>query len=232
MSTQTIDAPAPPERLSGPETAGETSGAPTAVTADTDAPYGRTATGAPKAKPGRKAKSGPAAPAAPRRRGSSGARTGSRAPSRESVAERYAQGCKNLLKTLITPLMIVGQRNDAVAADAATLATAGPELCDALGDLAAEEARVAAALDRLMSVGPYGALGTAVLAIVLQLGHNHGAVPPQVAGALGLTDPAVLAAGVKRAGQAAAASETAARATNEAERKAANMRAYASTQGV
>ncbi|SEF12942.1 hypothetical protein SAMN05216489_09992 [Streptomyces sp. 3213] len=225
MSTQTIDAPAAPERLSAPETADEASGVPQGApdaTADTDAPYGRTATGRPRAKPGRKAKSAPTAPMPPRRRSS--ARTGPKANSRESVAGRYAETCKNLLRTLVTPLMIVGQRNDAVAADAAVLATAGPELCDALGDLAAEEAWVAAKIDKLMAVGPYGAVGTALLLIFAQLSYNHGAIPANVAGHMGLTDPATLAAGVKRAGAAAADPQRAA----EAQRKA--QRAYANSQ--
>ena len=67
--TTVTDAPPAPERLSGPETAEDGQAAPGTVgealgmpTADTDAPYGRTAGGRPRAKPGRKAK----ASAAPR----------------------------------------------------------------------------------------------------------------------------------------------------------------------
>lgn len=215
------DAPAPPERLSEPETAQDdavgaagASGAPAGPTADTDAPYGRTAAGRPKSKPGRKAKAAGSGPMAPPRRRA--ARTGAtRAPSRDNVAARYTDGCMRLLRTLVAPLMVVGQRNQAVAADAATLAEHGPALADAVGQLAAEEARVAAALDRLMSVGPYGEVFSVLLTMGAQLSYNHGVLPPAVGQNMGLADPAVLAAGVQRAAAQAAMSP-------EARRKAAN----------
>ena len=219
--TTVTDAPPAPERLSGPETAEDGQAAPGTVgealgmpTADTDAPYGRTAGGRPRAKPGRKAKAS-AAPGAVPRRTSSRARTGPRAASRENVAARYSDGCLRLLRTLVAPLMVVGQRNPAVAADAATLAQTGPALAEAVGQLAAEEARVAAALDRLMSVGPYGEVGTVLLTIAAQLAYNHGALPPAMGAGMGLQDPAVLAAGVRRSAE---------QATAEAERKARNAR--------
>lgn len=224
MSTVT-DAPPAPERLSGPETAQDgpegtagASGAPAAPTADTDAPYGRTASGRPRSKPGRKAKPSAAPSGVPRRTSSRG-RTGPRANTRENTAARYTDGCMRLLRTLVAPLMIVGQRNPAVAADAATLAQSGPALADAVGQLAAEEARVAAALDRLMAVGPYGEVGTVLLTIAAQLAYNHGALPPAMGAGMGLQDPATLAAGVRRSAE---------QAMNEAERKARN----AAAQGV
>jgi hypothetical protein len=47
----------------------------------------------------------------------------------------------------------------------------------------------AAALDRILTVGPYGAILAAAMPLVVQVMANHQILPPQVAGALGAQAP-------------------------------------------
>jgi hypothetical protein len=60
-----------------------------------------------------------------------------------------------------------------------------PPIADAVADLAVERPEVAAALDKIMAVGPYGALIGAVLPLAIQIAHNHNKVPEPMARAMG-----------------------------------------------
>lgn len=60
-------------------------------------------------------------------------------------------------------------------------------ISDALADLAVERPEFAAALDRVMAIGPYGALVGAVFGLGIQLAHNHGIVPEAMAKSMGAT---------------------------------------------
>lgn len=71
-------------------------------------------------------------------------------------------------------------------ADAAAVGFHTPPIAAALNDLAQQDPRVAAVLDRILAVGPYGALLAAVMPLVLQILTNHGKVP---AGMLGTLEP-------------------------------------------
>lgn len=70
-------------------------------------------------------------------------------------------------------------------ADSFALTHHAPPIADALHNLAVERPEVAAALDRLMAVGPYGALIGACVPLMVQLAHNHGLVTESQAVTLG-----------------------------------------------
>lgn len=80
-----------------------------------------------------------------------------------------------------------------------------PGIARALSNLAHEQPQVAAVLDKLMQVGPYAELSTAVGALVVQLLTNHKKIPVPIATKLGATDPAEIARQLQEAGEAMAA---------------------------
>jgi hypothetical protein len=163
----------------------------TTITVDPDAPYGRKADGTPKAKPGAKPKADAPAPGVPTPPPRIPRATGVQKKTKTSTD--YRPGLTGLLQVVVGPLIIAGQRNDALMADAAAITTHAPALVEAVNDLAQEQAAVAAALDRLLSAGPYGALIAAVIPLGLQIATNHGAIPVAAAKGMGVHDPAALA---------------------------------------
>ncbi|WP_333746434.1 hypothetical protein, partial [Streptomyces sp. IBSBF 2950] len=60
-----------------------------------------------------------------------------------------------------------------------------PPIADAVADLAVERPEVAAALEKILTVGPYGALIGAMLPLAVQIAHNHKKVPEPMARAMG-----------------------------------------------
>jgi hypothetical protein len=86
---------------------------------------------------------------------------------------------------------MVGMRRPEFAADAAAITVHAPPIAGALDDLAQEDPAAAAVLDRILQVGPYGALLAAVAPLVLQVLANHSAIPP---GTLGTIPPPQLIA--------------------------------------
>lgn len=94
---------------------------------------------------------------------------------------KYFEGVSGLFQIPAAVLTLV----DPV--DGFCVAQHTPSIATAVADLAVERPEVAAALDRVLAVGPYGALLGAVLPLFFQLGHNHGMIPEPVAKAMGAT---------------------------------------------
>lgn len=159
---ETIDIPGVPE----PDEVGPV---------DPAAPYGRRVDGTPKAKPGRPLKArrnaaGPKVPAPPAR---------SRAKAKSSAsdpAKAYTATVAGLLQPIALALSLAGQQTNSpvLVADACAVTEATPGLSAAVGQLAADDDRIGALIDRIAKIGPYGALIGAITPLVLQVAANHG----------------------------------------------------------
>lgn len=103
----------------------------------------------------------------------------------------YTEGVKGMFQMVGTGLAIAGAKSESPAflADAVAIADHAHPVATALNDLAHERPEVAAVLDKLMQVGPYGAVIAAVLPLAAQLLTNHGVAP---AGLLGSESPETL----------------------------------------
>lgn len=131
---------------------------PVSLAKDPEAPYGRKADGTPKAKPGRPAGAG----------GESARRT---SPKKPKGSTEYAPAIEGLFQLIAFPVAF------AFPADAAAITHYSPGIAKELDALAQVRPEVAAALDRVLSVGPYGAVIAATLPLVIQLLVNHGVIP-------------------------------------------------------
>lgn len=105
---------------------------------------------------------------------------------RKAAGTDYRPGINGLFQMISVPLAFTAP------ADAAAVAHHGPLIADAVNDLARERPEVAAALERILSVGPYGALLAAVMPLAVQLLHNHGVIPEKAAVAAGATPKRVI----------------------------------------
>lgn len=137
---------------------------------DLAAPYGRKPDGTARKRPGRPPGS-----------------TTSR--STKSTVVDYRTPIIGLFQIPAGILSIAGMRRPVFAADAAAITIHGPGIAEALDRLAQERPEIAAILERVLQVGPYGVLIAAVAPLALQILANHEAVPP---GALGTIPPAEL----------------------------------------
>jgi len=79
--------------------------------------------------------------------------------------------------------------NVAYQLDAAALLYHGPAACQGLGKVCANDPRLAAIADKLITAGPYAEAILPVLAIGAQFSVNHGALPPQLAVMFGALPP-------------------------------------------
>lgn len=88
-----------------------------------------------------------------------------------------------------------GMTSPAVTADGVLICQHAPNVAAALDKIAKDDPRVAAALERMLTVGTWSGLVAAVLPLVLGIAANHGAIPAGVAGLLGgaPADPDTLA---------------------------------------
>lgn len=68
--------------------------------------------------------------------------------------------------------------------DAAVIAYYGPGMAEEAAAIAEEDARAAALLDKIASMGPYSRLVTLVVAAGMQIAANHGLVKPGVMGTM------------------------------------------------
>jgi hypothetical protein len=139
-----------------------------------DAPYGYKPDGTPyKVDPARYAKRD-----ARRRAGSKATGKGKPSPYRENVL--------GLIQIVGLPLAAAGSRDDRFMADLVALNATAPGIADAVDGIAQSNRRMAAALDKLAEVGPYGLLIGALTPLILQVATNHGLLP---AGMMGTVEP-------------------------------------------
>ena len=131
--------------------------------ADADAPYGRFANGNPRKRP---PKGGPSAPRA-KRDYKAKTKTDYR-PGFLGIAQIIAFGA-----SFISPL------------DAVAVQDHAPKLADAVQVTADNDPKFAAAMDRILSAGPYAALFAAAMPLVVQIMHNHDMVPADVVKGMG-----------------------------------------------
>lgn len=89
--------------------------------------------------------------------------------------EQRAQGVAGLVQ-VGAGLCLVAKKatgKDAFQADAVTLASNAEQIADACVQTAKNDARFAAALDRVMAVGPYAALVSVMVGVGSQIVRNH-----------------------------------------------------------
>lgn len=112
--------------------------------------------------------------------------TSSTRPKKTKSGTDYTEGIAGLLSLPATALYVAGtagkEPNLALIADANAIAVATPKIAVAVSDLANERPEIAAVLDKILKVGPYGALLTAVVPMVAQIMANHNVIPAGVAG--------------------------------------------------
>lgn len=94
----------------------------------------------------------------------------------------YRPGIMGILQLPAAVLAVGGVNKPELAADAATLTIHSPNVAESLNELAKERPEVAAVLDRILSVGPYGLVIAAVAPMALQILANHDVVPSGVMG--------------------------------------------------
>lgn len=103
----------------------------------------------------------------------------------------YRDGVAGLLQIPAFILASAGRLNPVLEYDGIAVAVATPSIAEAVNALAQEEPRVAAVLDKILQVGPYGALLGALVPLVAQIAVNHKRIP---AGTLGTQEPEALKA--------------------------------------
>jgi hypothetical protein len=86
-----------------------------------------------------------------------------------------AQGVKGLAQVGAGLALLFGKATgkDAFKADAVTIASAADEIADAAIQVAHADPKFAAALDKVCSVGPYGAMITVAVGVGSQIARNH-----------------------------------------------------------
>lgn len=111
-------------------------------------------------------KAAPRAASSPRRPKKATPRAGSR-----PKAPDFRPGINGMFQLAAAPLAFV-QPLDAIA-----VSQHGENIAEALNDLAQERPEVAMVLQRILAVGPYGAVIAAVVPLVVQILHNHDMLP-------------------------------------------------------
>jgi len=152
-------------------------------TRDEDAPFGRKDDGTPY-------KRDPAIYArrdSKRRRGASAPKTSGGSKSKPKPSG-YRDSVLGLVQIVGLPLAAAGTKNDVFLADLITLNATALGIADAVDQIAQTNPKVAAALDKLAEVGPFGLLIGAMAPLIIQGACNHGLVPAGVMGAVAPDD--------------------------------------------
>lgn len=199
MTTATV--PAEPEAMTDDEVAAVLSN-PDAP--DPEAPYGRTMTGRPKKSPAGRPPGSGKKPTGKRR--ATRPRTTTRRPA--STARKGTDYRKALLGVASMVSMALRRFSPL---DAVTVEIMAPEGAEIVNEIAQESAQLAALLDRLTIVGPFGKVATFATKFAAQIALNHGKVPEPLALSVGAMPRAELLAYAERMlGQAEAAMAAAA----------------------
>lgn len=173
MSTATLEAPEDLSEL-------------TPEQIDPDAPYGRNAKGEPYKRPAEwRAKTtahlkqmrdtASAVAGATARAG--GEKRGPGRPRKTADPVDYTPGILGLVQLPAFMLGMLAPLNPALQLDAAALLLHGPTVASAINSAAQQNETLAAMLDKILAIGPWGALLGALLPLALQLAANHGLVP-------------------------------------------------------
>jgi hypothetical protein len=128
----------------------------------------------------------------PRSRPTGGSSKPKKAPERKD----YRTPILGIGQLAAAPCLLAGQalRRPELIADAAAITINTPPIADAINELAHEDAQVAAILDKLLVVGPYGALLAATMPLIAQIVTNHRASVLPITQAFGAVDPERLVA--------------------------------------
>lgn len=164
---------------------------------DPGAPYGRAEDGVLIDKRGKRAplgltKSGLRRQGGKKNRGlphtpSPSARASASRPSGRTITRKRRDGLIGLTDLPKGVCIGVGLKadNTAMLAEAATIDMHAPGIAAALADIAEDNDRLGAVIDRLIDVGPMATLGIALGAFLAQTARNFGAMPAPVAAMLG-----------------------------------------------
>lgn len=150
---------------------------------DPDAPFGRDAAGQAKAPYGLRKDGKPRLQGGGKRAGSGPNRSGPSAPGRAPgtraapPAVDYRPGIKGLIQLPAAALAFAGPTGQL---DSWALTHYGPGIADGLNELAKIRPEVAALLDRVVSMGPYGLVLGPVLMLAVQLLMNHELIPIEI----------------------------------------------------
>lgn len=111
-------------------------------------------------------------------------KTSVRTPKRSQKAGvNYAEGIAGIFQMASVGLLVAaGDHNKPLLADSKAVAEHGGNIAVALDALANEKPEVAAVLDKILAVGPYGVVIGAVVPLALQLASNHGVKLPSIPG--------------------------------------------------
>lgn len=176
-----------------------------------NAPFGVKADGSPKRGPGgrppgtTKASSRPgnSRPSSTRPPTAPPAPTPRKATSTKRGSTDYRPGLTGLFHVAATP-MLMQNKNLPLKLDGMALLMMGEELAEGFNHLAQLRPEVAAACDKLIQVGPYGAILAPVMKFAAQVVENHGLAPVQVTRAMGAVSREELEARLVQQAQAAA----------------------------
>lgn len=142
-----------------------------------EAPWGYKADGTPKAKPGR------------RSTGTTSRVGRTSSPRTRRNQKDYRPAVMGMVQMIAFPLTMAGAQKPELALDGAALVIHSPAIADALHEIAINNPQVAAVLEQLMQIGPYGALIGAMVPLAIQIAANHKVLPDGAAEQMGALKP-------------------------------------------
>lgn len=100
----------------------------------------------------------------------------------------YRDGINGVSQIIATGLAIAGDKNPVLLADAVAVTQHAPNISESLNSLAHERPEVAAVLDKVLQVGPYGLVIGAMVPLFAQIMTNHKIAPPGMLGTVPAED--------------------------------------------